>query len=102
MFDRAVRPSDFSYKHKAERTVNFVLTPISDCMDEEIYDGLKAALDASPNGAIFAPLLIVCESDAGIRKTTDNVVASDVPVSPQHRAIEEDAAADIGVADDGS
>jgi len=62
VFGRAVRPSDFSYKHRAERTVNLVLTTLSDRTDEGIYDGLRAALDASPAGATFVPIPLVCKS----------------------------------------
>jgi len=47
---RAVRPSDFSYKHKAERTINLVLTPLSDPVGKGVSDGLRAALDAPPAG----------------------------------------------------
>ena len=47
---RAVRPSDFTYKHKAERTIKLVLTPLSDPLSEGVPDGLRAALDAPPVG----------------------------------------------------
>jgi len=47
---RAVRPSDFSYKHKAERTINLVLTSLSDPLVEGVPDGLRAALGSSPTG----------------------------------------------------
>ena len=49
---RAVRPSDFSYKHKAERTIHLVLTPLSDPVGEGVSDGLRAALDAPPAGQL--------------------------------------------------
>ena len=42
--------------------MNLVLAPLSDRMDEGIHDGLRAALDASPAGAVFAPLPLVCGS----------------------------------------
>ena len=94
---RAVRPSDFSYKHKAERTVNLVLTPLSDHVDGGIIDGLRAALDVSPPGTQPHIWLIVCEYDVVIRTTADNVVISDVLVPPKQRTIEEHTAADIGI-----
>ena len=47
---RAVRPSDFSYKHKAERTINLVLTPLSNPVGKEVADELRGALDTSPAG----------------------------------------------------
>jgi hypothetical protein len=102
VFARAVRPSDFSYKHKAERTVNLVLTPLSDRTDEGVHEGLRAALDASPDGTAFVPPSLVCESlMQRFRRTTDSVTISDVLVPPQHRAIEENAGADIGAAEVG-
>ena len=61
-FGRAVRPSDFSYKHRAERTVNLALTTLSDRMDEGIHDELRVALDASSAGATFLPLPLAYES----------------------------------------
>jgi len=60
--DRAVRPSDFSYKHKAERTVNLVLTPLSGHVDERIHDGLRAAFDSSPSGGYQKAKPPMCES----------------------------------------
>ena len=61
MSGRAVRPSDFSYKHKAERTVNLVLAPLSDSVDEGIPDELRAALSASPTG-MLCKFKVSCES----------------------------------------
>lgn len=52
---------DFSYKHKAERTVSLVLTTLSDRVDEGIPGGLRVAFDASPAGARLQILLLVCE-----------------------------------------
>lgn len=60
--DRAVRPTDFSYKHKAERAINLVLTPLSESVDESVPDGLRAALDASPAGAYPHVQPLLCES----------------------------------------
>ena len=42
--------------------MNLALTTLSDCMDEGIHDGLRAALDASPAGTTFIPLPLVCGS----------------------------------------
>ena len=49
--DRALRPSDFSYKHKADRTINLILTPLLDPVGEGVADGSRAALGASSAGA---------------------------------------------------
>lgn len=59
--DRAIRPLDFSYRHKAERTVSLVLTTLSDRVDEEIPRGLRVVFDASPAGIMLQILLLVCE-----------------------------------------
>ncbi|KAF9785254.1 putative zinc-finger of transcription factor IIIC complex-domain-containing protein [Thelephora terrestris] len=46
----AVHPSDFSYKHRADRSINLALTQISGRTDESMPDGLSAVLDAPPTG----------------------------------------------------
>ena len=39
-----VRPSDFSYKRRAERTISSVLTPLSDSVDGGVIGALRVAL----------------------------------------------------------
>lgn len=59
--DRAVHPSDFSYKHKADRTVNLVLTPLAGLADESVPGELWAALDPSPPGTYSQTMPLVYE-----------------------------------------
>lgn len=98
--DRAVRPLDFSYKHKAERTINLVLTSLSCPAEEGATDGLKATLGASPAGMWSRNEILIRESLTWTARTTTNSLAvSDVLIPPQLRAIEGDTGADLGDAE---
>lgn len=48
--DRTIRPSDFSYKHRADRSITLILVPLTDKVNEVVLGGLKGVLDASPAG----------------------------------------------------
>lgn len=58
---RAARPSDFSYKHKADRSINLLLTPLSSCAEGNVLDGLWAAIDASQAGSYSHAMLLAHE-----------------------------------------
>ncbi|KAF9649199.1 hypothetical protein BDM02DRAFT_3095185 [Thelephora ganbajun] len=74
----AVRPSDFSYKHKAERTINLVLTPLSGPADEVVPHGLRATLDTSPAGQLpitsLFPTFLYLHNTERLKKTLEQIL----------------------------
>lgn len=68
LLSKATRPPYFSCKHKAERSVSLVLTPLSDPTDESVADALKVVLDTSsighlPMASLFPTFLYLQDSE---------------------------------------